>query len=232
MASFSTADRPAGELYKYLIGAVAPRPIAFVSTRSREGLVNLSPFSFFNAITGNPPILAFSVIDRGGEMKDTSRNISEHPEFVVHIVSEPIAEQMNVTCGDYGADIDEFREAGLTAVPGTAVDVPRVAEAMVAFECRLLHHLRLGRPPTQVSHIIGEVVHWHLDDRILEPGARNPIRLDVLRPVGRMGAVDYCRTGDRFSMERPVIAPEDPRSIAARKAALGAAAARPPLPGK
>jgi flavin reductase (DIM6/NTAB) family NADH-FMN oxidoreductase RutF len=232
MASFSTAERPGPELYKYLIGTVLPRPIAFVATRSAAGEVNLSPFSFFNAITGHPPTLAFSVIDRGGEMKDTSRNISEHPEFIVHIVSEPIAEQMNVTCGDYGADIDEFREAGLTPVPGSLVDVPRVAEAMVAFECRLVHHLRIGKPPTQTSHIIGEVVYWHLDDRILEPGARNPIRIDVLRPVGRMGAVDYCRTTDRFTMERPVIAPEDPRSIPARKAARAARPVRPPIAGK
>lgn len=230
MASFSTADRPAADLYKYLIGTVAPRPIAFVSTRSREGHANLSPFSFFNAITGHPPILAFSVLDRGREMKDTSRNISEHPEFIVHIVSEAIAEQMNVTCGDYGADISEFAEAGLTPVAGTAVDVPRVAEAMAAFECRLLHHLRLGHEGAHTSHIIGEVVHWHLDDRILDPAARNPIRIDVLRPVGRMGAVEYCRTSDRFTMERPVIAPEDPRSIPARKAAR--AAEIEPLAGK
>jgi len=230
MASFSTAERPGPELYKYLIGTVVPRPIAFVSTRSREGHANLSPFSFFSAITGNPPILAFSVGDRGLEMKDTSRNISEHPEFIVHIVSEHIAEEMNQTCGDFGADISEFAEAGLTPVPGTAVDVPRVAEAMVAFECKLLHHLRLGREGAHTSHIIGEVVHWHLDDRIIDPAARSPILVDVLRPVGRMGAVEYCRTADRFTMERPVIGADDPRSIPARKAAL--AAENEPLAGK
>lgn len=220
MTSFATAERPGPELYKYLIGAVVPRPIAFVATRSRNGEPNLAPFSFFNAVTGKPPILAFSVGDRGPEMKDTSRNISEHPEFIVHIVSERIAEQMNQTCGDFGPDISEFTEAGLTPVPGTAVDVPRVAEAMVAFECRLLHHLRLGREDSRSSHIIGEVVYWHLDDRIIDVEARSPILVDVLQPIGRMGAVEYCRTTDRFSMERPRITPEDPRSIPARKAAL------------
>ena len=231
MASFATADKPGADLYKYLIGTVVPRPIAFVSTRSREGNANLSPFSFFNAITGNPPLLAFSVNDRGGEMKDTSRNINEHPEFIVHIVGEAIAEQMNLACGDYGPDISEFAESGLTPVPGTAVDVPRVAEAMVAFECKLLHHLRLGREGAQTSHIIGEVIHWHVDDRIIDPAARSPILVDVLKPIGRMGAVEYCRTTDRFSLERPVIRPEDPRSIPSRKAAL-AALARPPAPGR
>ena len=234
MASFASADKPGAELYKYLIGTVVPRPIAFVSTRSREGHFNLSPFSFFNAITGNPPTLAFSCNDRGGEMKDTSRNIGEHPEFIVHIVGEAIAERMNVSCGDYGADISEFAEAGFTPVPGTAVDVPRVAEALVAFECRLLHHLRLGRENAHTSHIIGEVVYWHLDDRIIDPAARSPILTDVLKPIGRMGAVEYCRTTDRFSMERPVIRPEDPRSIPSRKAARAAQAApaRPPRPGR
>jgi flavin reductase (DIM6/NTAB) family NADH-FMN oxidoreductase RutF len=230
MASFHTADRPGRELYKYIIGAIVPRPIAFVASRDRAGNVNLSPFSFFNGCTFNPPTLAFTVLDRGEEMKDTARNISEHPEFIVHIVSDPLAERMNVTCGDYGADVNEFVEAGLTAVPGTVVQVPRVAEALVAFECRTSHHLRLGAGPPRASHILGEVLYWHIADALLDESARNPIRAEVLRAVGRMGGIEYARTTERFEMERPLIAPEDPRSIPARKAAL---AGRPvPLAGK
>src|SRR5690349_8190334 len=147
MADFASSEREGQELYKYIIGCVVPRPIAWVSTRSAAGAVNLAPFSFFNACCYNPPTVAFTVIDRGGAMKDTSRNVGEHPEFVVHIVNEAIAEKMNVTCGEYGAHIDEFNEAGLTPVPGTVVQVPRVKEALVAMECRLTHHIRLGANP-------------------------------------------------------------------------------------
>jgi flavin reductase (DIM6/NTAB) family NADH-FMN oxidoreductase RutF len=229
MADFHTRDKPAQLLYKFIIGCIVPRPIAWVSSRSADGLVNLAPFSFFNGVCYNPPTLAFSVIDRGETMKDTARNISEHGEFIVHIVSEPVAERMNVTCGDYGTDIDEFREAGLTAVPGNEVQVPRVAEALAAFECRLAHHLRLGAKPPHTNHFLGEIVYWHLDDAILDETARNPIRPEVLQPIGRMGGVEYARTRDRFTMERPVVAPEDPRSIPSRNAARQAA--KPPLAG-
>lgn len=222
MAAFHTRDKPWQTLYKIMIGSIVPRPIAFVASRSAAGHVNLAPFSYFNGVSYNPPTVAFSVIDRGEEMKDTSRNISEHPEFIVHIVSAPIAEQMNVTCGDYGADIDEFVEAGLTALPGVVVDVPRVAEALVAFECRLAHFLRIGDSAPRASHILGEVVYWHIDDGLLDEAARNPIDAAALAAVGRMGGIDYARTTDRFSMVRPLIEPEDPRSIPSRKAASAA----------
>ena len=216
MADFPSSSRVPGDLYKLLTGCIVPRPIAFVSTRSKEGIANLSPFSFFNGVGYNPPTVAFSVIDRGGEMKDTSRNISEHPEFIVHIVSEGLVEKMNETCGDFGAHVDEFKEAGLTAVPGSLVDVPRVSEALVALECRLSHHLRIGTSAPVTSHILGEIVHWHIADELLNE--RSHINPEVLKAVGRMGGNDYTRTRDRFVIERPVIAPEDPRSIPSYKA--------------
>ena len=219
MADFSSTGLEPSEMYKLITGCIVPRPIAFVSTRSREGVVNLAPFSFFNGIAYNPPTIGFSVIDRAGEMKDTSRNISEHPEFVVHIVSENMVEQMNATCGDYGPHVDEFGVAGLTATPGTQVDVPRVAEALVALECRLSQHLRLGATHPHTSFIMGEVIHWHLDDRLLNERMHiNPAALDA---VGRMGGTEYTRTRDRFALDRPVIAPEDPRSIPAYKSGQG-----------
>lgn len=228
MADFATTEREPTDLYKLVIGCVVPRPIAFVATRSAAGLPNLSPFSFFNAVCGNPPTVAFSVNDRGARMKDTSRNIGEHPEFIVHIVSERIAEQMNVTCGDYGAHIDEFREAGLTPVPGTAVDVPRVKEALVALECRMIHHLRIGHKAPFTSHILGEVIYWHVDDSVLMERGR--VDASVLRAVGRMGGIDYTRTQDRFSLERPVIPAEDPRSVASYLAVHEAARKAAPIP--
>lgn len=224
MAHFASSEREGQELYKYLIGCVVPRPIAWVSTRSAAGAPNLAPFSFFNACGYNPPTLAITVIDRGTAMKDTSRNIGEHPEFIVHIVSEDMAERMNITCGEYGAHIDEFREAGLTPVPGTAVRVPRVKEALAAMECRLTHHIRLGAKPPYASHILGEIVYWHLDDRILAGKGR--VDPDALRAIGRMGGSEYSRTRERFVMERPVVAESDPRSVAAWRAGQDAAISR------
>jgi flavin reductase (DIM6/NTAB) family NADH-FMN oxidoreductase RutF len=212
MPHFASSDRERSEINKLIVGCVVPRPIAFVATRSAAGQANLAPFSFFNAVCGNPPTLAFSVIDRGNLMKDTSRNIGEHPEFVVHIVSESMAERMNVTCGEYGAHIDEFKESGLTPVPGTVVDVPRVKEALVAMECRLTHHLRLGAKPPYTSHILGEILYWHLDDALLLERGR--VNADVLKAIGRMGGAEYARTRDRFAMERPIVTEDDPRSVA------------------
>jgi flavin reductase (DIM6/NTAB) family NADH-FMN oxidoreductase RutF len=217
MAQFATAERAASDLSKIIIGCVVPRPIAFVSTRSAAGLPNLAPFSFFNAVCTDPPTLAFSVIDRGSRMKDTSRNVGEHPNFIVHIVSEPIAKKMNLTSGEYGGHINEFVEAGFTAVPGSVVDVPRVKEALVAMECRMTHHLRIGAKPPYCSHILGEVLYWHLDDAILMERGR--VDADVLKAVGRMGGSEYTRTGDRFAMERPVLTEQDPRSVASQVAA-------------
>ena len=231
MAAFHSHEKPGRELYKYIIGTIVPRPIAWVATRSAGGLPNLAPFSFFNGITYNPPTVAFSAIDRDDGPKDTARNVTEHPEFIVHIVSQHLAEQMNVTCGDFGADVDEFSEAGLAAVPGTVVAVPRVAAALVALECRVSHHIVLGDQPPHGHHILGEVLYWHIDDRILDPGARNPIRAEALAAVGRMGGIEYARTTDRFEIARPEIRPEDPRSIAARKAAQ-AATVPPPKAGR
>lgn len=222
MADFASAERETTEIYKLIIGCIVPRPIAFVATRSAAGQANLAPFSFFNGVCSNPPTLAFTVIDRGKRLKDTSRNIGEHPEFVVHIVSENMAERMNVTCGEYGAHIDEFKEAGLTPVAGTVVDVPRVKEALVAMECRMTHHIRLGAKPPYASHILGEILYWHVDDAILLERGR--IDADALKAIGRMGGVEYTRTGDRFAMERPVVTEEDPRSVSSylhsRKPAL------------
>lgn len=217
MSAFHTDDLKPQDRYRYVIGSIAPRPIAWVSTRDANGVGNLAPFSFFNAIMGNPPTLAFSVGDRDGEMKDTSRNVEAHPEFIVHLVGEALADKMNLTSGDFGAPVNEFTEAGLTPVPGNVVDVPRVSQALIALECRMTHHLRLGGDPARCSHIIGEVLYWHIDDRVHNPGEREPINMDAMAALGRMGGIAYTRTRDRLEIDRPVIAAEDPRSIASHK---------------
>ncbi len=217
MPSFASSEKAPAELYQTIIGSVVPRPVAFVSTKGADGVANLAPYSFFNGVTFNPPTLAFSVIDRGAARKDTSRNLAERPELIVHIVSESLAERMNVTSGEYGAHVDEFVEAGFAAVPGTVVDVPRVAEALVAMECRVSHHLRLGDSVPRSSHILAEVLHWHLDERVLTPRGR--VDPSLLRAVGRMGGEEYTRTRDRFAMKRPVVAADDPRAVATKASA-------------
>lgn len=224
MATFASRDRDPRTLYRLLIGAVVPRPIALVSTRTADGAPNLAPFSFFNGVCYDPPTVAFTVTDRRRERKDTAANLEAHPACIVHIVDEALAEAMNRTSGEYGAHVDEFREAGLTPVPGSAVEVPRVAEAAVALECRVAHHLRVGRAPREASHVLAEVVHWHVRDDLLDGPDR--IDPDALRAIGRMGGAEYARTRDRFAMARPVVTPEDLRAPAAAPRAAGAARSR------
>ena len=215
MPEFDTSDVDRSWWPKLVVGTVVPRPIAFVSTVGRNGVSNIAPFSFFNGACYQPPTIMFSVQDRNGELKDTSRNIEENPEFIVHVVNEELAEQMNVTCGDYGAHVSEFVEAGLKSVPGTRVKIPRVVNAPVAMECKLVQTVRLGAPGKGTSVIFGEIIHWHIADAILGPTGR--IDPEGLRAIGRLGGMDYCRTRDRFSMDRPIIADEDPRSVASWK---------------
>ena len=158
MASFASTEKDKKILYKLIIGGIVPRPIAWVSTMGANGVANLAPFSFFNGVCFDPPTVAFSVGDRNGERKDTSRTVEYNGEFIVHIVKESLADRMNTTCADFGAHVDEFSEAGLTATPGTVVSVPRIAEAQFAMECRVTHHLRLGNLPNKNSHRLGEVL--------------------------------------------------------------------------
>jgi flavin reductase (DIM6/NTAB) family NADH-FMN oxidoreductase RutF len=187
--------------YKLLIGAVVPRPIAFVSSVSADGVRNLAPFSFFNAICGEPPVICFSVSNREPR-KDTLANVRATGEFVVNIVSEEIAAQMNLASGEYPSEVDEFDVSGLTAVPSDLIKVPRVKESHVNMECRLMQVVEVSTRPRGGSLVIGEVVRFHIDDAIVHDFKIDP---DKLRAVARMGGDEYSRTRDRFSMHRPVV---------------------------
>jgi flavin reductase (DIM6/NTAB) family NADH-FMN oxidoreductase RutF len=198
MTEFDPATLDAQTQYKLLIGSVAPRPIALVTTLGSRG-PNAAPFSFFNAIGSNPAMLMFSVGVREGSAKDTIANILEIPEFVVHIVSDAIKEKMNVCAIDYPRGVNEIAEAGFTALASTKVRPPRIAEAPVAFECRLLQRLELGRVPYHV--VIGEVVYYHFHEGIVD----EKFHVDVGRidPIGRLaGKGGYTRITDRFEMAR------------------------------
>ena len=190
---------PPHQVYKILIGSVVPRPIAFVSTVSREGKLNLAPFSFFNAICGDPPTVCFSTSFREPR-KDTYMNVKATGEFVVNIVSEEIAEKMNLCYGDYPNGADEFEISGLTAVPSDLIRPPRVRESHVNMECRLTQIVDISARPYGGSLIIGEVIRFHVDDGIID---NFRIDADKLQAIGRMGGNEYARTRDRFEMIRP-----------------------------
>lgn len=201
------AEHDPRNIYKLLIGSVVPRPIAFVSTVNAEGRRNLAPFSFFNAVCPNPPVVCFSPVYRPGAdgrhaAKDTLRNIEQTGEFVVNIVSEDFAEAMNATSADFPPEVDEFEISGLTPAPSLIVRPPRVAEARVQMECKLLQLVRVSERPLGACLVLGQVVRFHIDDAIVEDFRIDP---DKLRAIGRMGGSTYTRTGDRFQMERPLL---------------------------
>ena len=192
-------------LYKLLIGSIMPRPIAFVSTMGPDGIYNLAPFSFFTAVSANPPTIAFApMINTLGKRKDTLNNVEHLGEFVVNVVSEDIVQPMNETSADFPPEIDEFEVSGLTPIPSDLVAVPRVKESHIAMECKLRQIVEMSSLPLGGSLVIGEVVRFHVDDEYFDDYR---IDVDKLRPVGRMAGFIYTRTTDRFELVRPGAAP-------------------------
>jgi len=188
-------------LYKLMVGAIVPRPIAFVSTISTEGILNLAPFSYFTAVGANPPAVCFCPsIRRDGSKKDTLRNIEATGEFVVNVVSEEFAAQMNACSAEFPPEVDEFAASGLTPIPSDLVKPPRVGESHIHMECRLLQVVHVSPKPLGGSLVIGEVLRFHVDDAII---ADYVIDSGKLRPIGRMGGSTYTRPTDRFDLERP-----------------------------
>jgi flavin reductase (DIM6/NTAB) family NADH-FMN oxidoreductase RutF len=194
------------EVYKILTGTVVPRPIAWVASISQDGRPNLAPFSYFNIACSDPPLLLFCPQRRGdGSPKDTLRNIEASGEFVLHIVSEELTPAMNQTSAEYPADIDEFSAAGLRSVPSLVVAPPRVADAVVAFECRVEQIVHVGNERGG-DIVIGRVLLIHLRDDVYRDGH---IMLNTLKPVARLAGNEYARIGDTFSLARPIYHPGD-----------------------
>ncbi len=200
----SPSDINSIDLYKILISTVMPRPIAWVSTVSKEGIDNLAPFSFFTVASVKPPILCFApaLKESGGAPteKDTLRNIRETGEFVVNIVSRDLVEKMNQTSFDYAPNESEFDAAGLTREPSSLVKPKRVAESMVNYECKLVQIIDFGKDVQSGSLILGEIVKIHLRESVFKNGK---IDMAELNPVGRLGGLWYCGIGDRFELKRP-----------------------------
>ncbi|MBS0559935.1 MAG: flavin reductase family protein [Proteobacteria bacterium] len=198
---FDVATMNAQDTYKVLISTVVPRPIAWITTQDVDGTLNAAPFSFFNAVSGNPPVVAIGIGGRGpGDAKDTGNVIRRTGEFVVNLVSNELAEKMNVTAIDFGPEVNELAEAGLTTVPSVHVKPPRIAESPVSFECKRLVTVDVGNDR---SVILGSVVAIHVrDDCVLDP-ARHYIDTPKLDLIGRMhGGGWYARTTDRFDLPR------------------------------
>jgi len=202
MLSFDPQEHRPSDIYKLMVGSILPRPIAFVSTVDPAGIRNLAPFSFFTAVCSNPPTVLFcpAVRSSNAGQKDTLRNIVATQEFVVNVVSEEIAAQMNQTAAEVPPEVDEFELSGLTPIASFDVTPPRVAESPVQMECRLRQIVTINDQPGGGSIVIGEIVRFHVREDLLHDFRIDP---DKLKTVGRMGGPTYSRTHDRFDLERP-----------------------------
>lgn len=194
-----------------MVGSVLPRPIGWISSINPSGQPNLAPFSFFNVASGNPPHVLFCPMVRGsdGQAKDTLRNVragrkagdGRPGEFVVNIVTEALAERMNLTSGEFGPEVNEFMVAGLTPMPSMVVLPPRVGESPIHFECVVAHILDLGEGPGAASIVVGRIVHIHVDESVLK--GTDKINLQALQPIGRLAGSAYTRVTDIFELKRP-----------------------------
>lgn len=203
MLSFVPAQMADAAPYHLLTSIVAPRPIAWISTISADGVPNLAPFSFFNAVAGFPPTIMFSVSYRRREPreKDTLRNVRQVGEFVCHIVDEAAAEAMARTAMDWPAEIDEMAMAGVTAVPATDIRPPRVAEAPVAMECKVTQIIPVAGA-TNVM-VLGQVLRFHLREELYRPEL-GLIDTVAMKPITRLGGpIEYTKIGELFHLPVP-----------------------------
>lgn len=185
--------------YKLLSSVIMPRPIAWVTTVDREGRVNAAPYSFFNMMGGNPPVVVFGPGNRPtGSPKDTAANIRFNRSFVVNMVDEALADQMNLTATDFPEDMSEVEVVGLTTVPSVAIPVPRIAESPAQMECREVTTLQIGH----TRLVVGEVLHLHIREDLVD-SERYYVDSVNLKLIGRMGGGGgYVRTTDLFEMQR------------------------------
>jgi flavin reductase (DIM6/NTAB) family NADH-FMN oxidoreductase RutF len=188
------------DLYRILIGSIAPRPVAWVGTRSRDGVNNLAPFSFYNCFSSKPPIIGFSTIPRpDGRKKDTLQNVLDTQCFTLNAASHALVKHMSKSAATLEPDEDEFLYAGLTPVDASHVAAPYVKEALLVFECKLREVISFGNEPGSGNLILGEILYIHVDDSIYQNGR---IDFEKLDPVGRLAGNWYSTIRDRFEMER------------------------------
>jgi flavin reductase (DIM6/NTAB) family NADH-FMN oxidoreductase RutF len=190
--------------YHWMIASIVPRPIAWISTLNEDGSANLAPFSFFSGVGSDPPTCLFCVGRKGrvevGAKKDTWANVERTGEYVIHVVPDALMRSMNLTSKEYPHGLDEFAVAGLSKTVSERVAPPRVEEAPIAMECRLIRIVEIGEPVGATAVVIGEIIYFHVRDEVLTDGRIDFAKLDA---VGRMGGSLYTRTRDRFDLPRP-----------------------------
>jgi flavin reductase (DIM6/NTAB) family NADH-FMN oxidoreductase RutF len=195
------ADLDSTAIYKLMVGSIQPRPIAWVCTRSDQGVLNLAPFSFFTLVSVNPPIVAFAPLRKpDGTEKDTVLNLEQCPEFTLNIVSHSVVDAMNKTSAPLARADSEISFAGLSTTPSLTVKPPRICQALIHFECRLRDLQRFGDQPMAGRLILGDILHVHVADELYDNGR---ILADKLDAVGRMAGNTYSTTRDTFDIERP-----------------------------
>jgi len=200
---FDVAQTAGRTIYNLLIGLVAPRPIALVTSMNEDGRMNAAPFSAYNYLCTDPPVVGIGVTNKPGEHfvpKDTARNIRRTGEFVVNVVTEDLLEQMNVCATDFPAEVDELDMAGLTTTASSQIKVPRIAQAHAALECVEHATIEIGRSRI----ILGRVVAIYVEDKFVDPSGPY-VRAEDLHAIGRMnGLGSYVKTRDSF-VTRPRI---------------------------
>lgn len=206
MLSINPKEIEIPQLHRYLLGAIGPRPIAFASTIDENGVPNLSPFSFFNVFSANPPIMIFSPARSGrtGATKNTLDNVKKVKEVVINVVNHDIVQQMSLSSSPYDASIDEFVKAGLTPVASEKIKPFRVKESPVQFECKVNEIIELGKNGGAGNLVICEVVRIHINEAILdENGMIDQHKIDL---VSRMGGNWYCRAdkNSMFEIQKPI----------------------------
>lgn len=192
-------ETPTKDLHQYILGSIAPRPIAFVSSVNEEGIQNLAPYSFFNAFSSNPPIAVFSSNRKVADntTKDTLHNAEIQKELVINMVSYDIVRQMAISSVSYPTEVSEFEKTGLTPLPSELVNAPRVAESPVNMECRVKEIITLGDQGGAGHLIICEILMIHIDEEVLDGNRIDPHKIDLM---GRMGRTYYVRaSGDAIS---------------------------------
>ena len=202
MTIIDATELPGRKAYRLLVDCVVPRPIAWVSTMDGEGRVNLAPFSFFQAVGAEPPSVMLAIgRHRDGEYKDTGVNLRATGECVINVVTDELAEAMNVTAGEHPFGVDELKLAGLSIAPCRHVAAPRVAESPIALECHLAQEVPIGHDgENRYLVMILEIVAFHVRDDLYDDGRIDPRKL---HPLGRLGGNAYSHPGEVFEMERP-----------------------------
>ena len=198
---FNPQDLEQNAIYKLLTGIVIPRPIGWISTISEDGINNLAPFSYFNAVGDDPPHVMFSTVHSNNLNKDTLNNVLATKQFVVNMVTEDLVEQMNRTSQPIPANESEFELAGLTPIASSLILPPRVKECKITMECEMVHHYQLENSKTGgATIVIGKIVLFHIDESVLLDNYK--INLETYKPIARLAGSNYSKIGDIFSIKR------------------------------